>query len=114
MPLRALSRRSSDFGPEVDPGHNPRSTVGTVTEIQDYLRLLFGRAGEPHCPPRCERSIRPESTMRWSTGSWPCPTAPGYQLLGSGGAGQEGHHAKLISGLGGKGFARGADQCEVL
>ena len=30
--------------------HNPRSTVGTVTEIQDYLRLLFGRAGEPHCP----------------------------------------------------------------
>ena len=30
--------------------HNPRSTVGTVTEIYDYLRLLFGRAGEPHCP----------------------------------------------------------------
>ena len=30
--------------------HNPRSTVGTVTEIYDYLRLLFGRAGTPHCP----------------------------------------------------------------
>ncbi|MEQ1883129.1 MAG: excinuclease ABC subunit UvrA, partial [Burkholderiales bacterium] len=30
--------------------HNPRSTVGTVTEIHDYLRLLFARAGEPHCP----------------------------------------------------------------
>ncbi|MFZ9952314.1 MAG: excinuclease ABC subunit A, partial [Vulcanococcus sp.] len=40
--------------------HNPRSTVGTVTEIQDYLRLLFGRAGEPHCP-QCDRSIRPQS-----------------------------------------------------
>ena len=38
--------------------HNPRSTVGTVTEIQDYLRLLFGRAGEPHCP-KCGRSIKP-------------------------------------------------------
>src|ERR1700681_3650848 len=30
--------------------HNPRSTVGTVTEIHDYMRLLFARAGEPHCP----------------------------------------------------------------
>src|SRR5210317_2571021 len=30
--------------------HNPRSTVGTITEIHDYLRLLFARAGEPHCP----------------------------------------------------------------
>ena len=39
---------------------NPRSTVGTVTEIQDYLRLLFGRAGEPHCPD-CDRSIRPQT-----------------------------------------------------
>ncbi len=34
--------------------------MGTVTEIQDYLRLLFGRAGEPHCPD-CDRSIRPQS-----------------------------------------------------
>jgi len=40
--------------------HNPRSTVGTVTEIQDYLRLLFGRAGEPHCP-KCDRPIRPQT-----------------------------------------------------
>ena len=40
--------------------HNPRSTVGTVTEIQDYLRLLFGRAGEPHCP-QCSRPIKPQT-----------------------------------------------------
>jgi len=40
--------------------HNPRSTVGTVTEIYDYLRLLYGRAGEPHCP-HCERSIAPQT-----------------------------------------------------
>lgn len=37
-------------------GHNPRSTVGTVTEIYDYLRLLYGRAGTPHCP-KCGREV---------------------------------------------------------
>src|SRR6478609_7675689 len=36
--------------------HNPRSTVGTVTEIYDYLRLLYARVGKPHCP-KCGRSI---------------------------------------------------------
>ena len=36
--------------------HNPRSTVGTVTEIYDYLRLLFGRAGTPHCP-KCGKEV---------------------------------------------------------
>lgn len=37
-------------------GHNPRSTVGTVTEVYDYLRLLFGRAGTPHCP-KCGKEV---------------------------------------------------------
>ncbi|MEO6528689.1 MAG: excinuclease ABC subunit UvrA, partial [Gemmatimonadaceae bacterium] len=41
-------------------GHNPRSTVGTVTEIYDYLRLLFARAGTPHCP-SCGRSVQRQS-----------------------------------------------------
>src|SRR5690554_5617440 len=40
--------------------HNPRSTVGTVTEIYDYLRLLFARAGTPHCP-LCGRPVQPQS-----------------------------------------------------
>src|SRR5690606_24894969 len=40
--------------------HNPRSTVGTVTEIHDYLRLLFARAGQPHCPV-CGREITRQS-----------------------------------------------------
>src|SRR3974390_2105894 len=39
------------------PSHNPRSTVGTVTEIYDYLRLLFARVGKPHCP-KCGRQIK--------------------------------------------------------
>ena len=41
-------------------GHNPRSTVGTVTEIYDYLRLLWARAGTPHCP-NCGRPVQRQS-----------------------------------------------------
>ncbi len=45
-----------------NPSHNPRSTVATVTEIYDYLRLLFARAGHPHCP-QCGRRIRAQSAQ---------------------------------------------------
>jgi excinuclease ABC subunit A len=45
------------------PSHNPRSTVGTVTEIYDYLRLLFARVGTPHCP-TCRREIQPQSASQ--------------------------------------------------
>src|SRR5687767_853556 len=45
------------------PSHNPRSTVGTVTEIYDYLRLLFARVGVPHCP-SCGKVIRPQSAQQ--------------------------------------------------
>jgi excinuclease ABC subunit A len=45
------------------PSHNPRSTVGTVTEIYDYLRLLFARVGTPHCP-TCHREIQPQSASQ--------------------------------------------------
>ena len=57
--------------------HNPRSTVGTVTEIYDYLRLLFARAGRPHCykcgrpVPARQRQSSPESLMPF----WTCPIA---------------------------------------
>jgi len=51
-PAIAIEQRSS--------GHNPRSTVGTVTEIYDYLRLLFARIGVPHCPV-CGRVIRSQT-----------------------------------------------------
>ncbi len=44
-------------------GHNPRSTVGTVTEIYDYLRLLYARAGTPHCP-SCGRSVQRQSPVQ--------------------------------------------------
>ncbi|MBI3547416.1 MAG: excinuclease ABC subunit UvrA [Elusimicrobia bacterium] len=45
-----------------NPSHNPRSTVATVTEIYDYLRLLFARAGTPHCP-NCGKRIHPQSAQ---------------------------------------------------
>jgi Excinuclease ATPase subunit len=44
--------------------HNPRSTVGTITEINDYLRLLFARAGTPYCPEHNCR-CRPRPSARW-------------------------------------------------
>src|SRR5690606_7336263 len=44
-------------------GHNPRSTVGTVTEVYDYLRLLFARSGTPHCP-NCGRPVRRQSAAQ--------------------------------------------------
>jgi len=45
------------------PGHNPRSTVGTVTEVYDYLRLLFARIGHPHCP-SCGREIQRQTVQQ--------------------------------------------------
>ena len=45
------------------PSHNPRSTVGTVTEIYDYLRLLFARIGIPHCP-KCGLEVKPQSSQQ--------------------------------------------------
>ena len=43
--------------------HNPRSTVGTITEIYDYLRLLFARIGHPHCP-QCGREVAPQTSRQ--------------------------------------------------
>src|SRR5688572_31980333 len=53
-------------------GHNPRSTVGTVTEIYDYLRLLYARAGTPHCP-QCARPVQRQSAVQIAESilSWP-------------------------------------------
>ena len=92
--------------------HNPRSTVGTVTEIQDYLRLLFGRAGEPHCP-ECDRSIRPQSIDEMVDQILTLPEGTRYQLLAPVVRGKKGTHAKLLSGLVAEGFARVRTNGEV-
>jgi len=85
--------------------HNPRSTVGTVTEIQDYLRLLFGRAGEPHCP-KCDRSIRPQTIDEMVDQILALPEGTRYQLLAPVVRGKKGSHVKLLGGLVAEGFAR--------
>ncbi len=85
--------------------HNPRSTVGTVTEIYDYLRLLFGRAGEPHCP-HCDRAIMPQAIDQMVDRILELPEKTRFQLLAPVVRGKKGTHKKLISSLAAEGFAR--------
>ncbi|MEA5468610.1 excinuclease ABC subunit UvrA, partial [Spirulina sp. 06S082] len=85
--------------------HNPRSTVGTVTEIYDYLRLLFGRAGEPHCP-HCDRNIAPQSIDEMCDRIMELPDRTRFQILAPVVRGKKGTHKKLISGLASEGFVR--------
>ncbi|MEO1559872.1 MAG: excinuclease ABC subunit UvrA [Cyanobacteria bacterium J06632_19] len=85
--------------------HNPRSTVGTVTEIYDYLRLLFGRAGEPHCP-KCDRSIAPQTIDEMVDKIMQLPERTKFQILAPVVRGKKGTHAKLLSSLASQGFVR--------
>src|SRR5512146_2456626 len=60
--------------------HNPRSTVGTVTEIYDYLRLLFARIGVPHCP-RCGREVHQQSAQQIVDNALAMPEGTRLQVL---------------------------------
>lgn len=85
--------------------HNPRSTVGTVTEIYDYLRLLYGRAGEPHCH-ICDRNIAPQTIDQMVDKIMELRDKSKFHLLAPVIRGKKGTHKKLISGLAAEGFAR--------
>ncbi len=85
--------------------HNPRSTVGTVTEIYDYLRLLYGRAGEPHCP-HCDRSISPQTIDQMIDRVMALPDRTRFQILAPVVRGKKGTHKKLLSSLASEGFVR--------
>jgi excinuclease ABC subunit A len=85
--------------------HNPRSTVGTVTEIYDYLRLLFGRAGEPHCH-QCDRSIVPQTIDQMIDRVMTLPERSRFQVLAPVVRGKKGTHKKLLSALASEGFVR--------
>jgi excinuclease ABC subunit A len=85
--------------------HNPRSTVGTVTEIYDYLRLLYGRAGEPHCP-YCDRSIVPQTIDQMVDRIMELPDRTRFQILAPVVRGKKGTHKKLLSSLAAEGFVR--------
>jgi len=85
--------------------HNPRSTVGTVTEIYDYLRLLFGRAGEPHCP-QCDRCIAPQTIDQMCDRVMALAAGTRFQVLAPVVRGKKGTHRKLLSSLAAEGFVR--------
>ena len=85
--------------------HNPRSTVGTVTEIYDYMRLLFGRAGEPHCP-ICDRCIAPQTIDEMVDRIIDLPDKTRFQILAPVVRGKKGTHRKLLSSLASQGFVR--------
>ncbi len=85
--------------------HNPRSTVGTVTEIYDYLRLLFGRAGEPHCP-QCDRNIAPQTVDEMWDRVMLLPDGTRFQILSPVVRGKKGTHKQLLSAIASQGFAR--------
>ncbi|WP_414568830.1 excinuclease ABC subunit UvrA [Nostoc sp. CCY 9925] len=85
--------------------HNPRSTVGTVTEIYDYLRLLFGRAGEPHCP-ICDRCIAPQTIDEMCDRILELADRTRFQILAPVVRGKKGTHRKLLSSLASQGFVR--------
>ncbi len=85
--------------------HNPRSTVGTVTEIYDYLRLLFGRAGEPHCP-KCDRSIVPQTIDQMCDRIMELPDKTKFMILAPVVRSKKGTHKQLLSSLASQGFVR--------
>ncbi len=85
--------------------HNPRSTVGTVTEIYDYFRLLFGRAGEPFCP-ICDAPISPQSLDEICAQIMAFPDGTKFHLLAPVVRGKKGTHQQLLSSLASQGFVR--------
>ena len=84
---------------------NPRSTVGTVTEIYDYLRLLYARAGVPHCP-RCGREIREQSVDQIIDAVMGLPAGSRLWLLAPVVRGRKGEHQKVIEDARRAGFVR--------
>ncbi len=85
--------------------HNPRSTVGTVTEIYDYLRLLFARVGTPHCY-RCGRPISSQTIDQIVDQVMSIPDGSRAIILAPVVTGQKGSHQPLFKRLKKEGFAR--------
>ena len=86
-------------------GHNPRSTVGTVTEIYDYLRLLFARAGTPHCP-NCGRPVQRQSATQIADTILTWPTGTRLEILAPLVRGRKGEFRDLLEGARRQGFVR--------
>ena len=84
---------------------NPRSTVGTVTEIYDYFRLLYARIGTPHCP-ECGREIRRQSVDEMANQIMELPEGTKIQLLAPMVRGCKGEHVKILDRARKSGYVR--------
>ncbi|MFO7737529.1 MAG: excinuclease ABC subunit UvrA [Desulfatiglandaceae bacterium] len=96
-PAIAIEQRSSS--------RNPRSTVGTVTEIHDYLRLLFARVGQPYCP-NCDVKISSQTTQQIVDQILELEAGTRIQILAPVIEGRGGAHSRLLRGLRKDGFTR--------
>lgn len=84
---------------------NPRSTVGTVTEIYDYLRLLYARIGIPHCP-NCGKEIKKQTVDQMTDEIMNLPESTKIQLLAPVVRGRKGEHAKIFEQAKRSGYVR--------
>lgn len=84
---------------------NPRSTVGTVTEIYDYIRLLFARVGVPHCP-KCGKEIQSQSIDQMVDGVMALPEKTKIQVLSPVVRGRKGEYTKVFEKAAHDGFVR--------
>ncbi|MBW3604705.1 MAG: excinuclease ABC subunit UvrA [Actinobacteria bacterium] len=92
---------------------NPRSTVGTTTEIYDYLRLLFARIGRPHCP-NCGEPIEPQTAEQIIDQIEQLDEGARFQVLAPVVRGRKGEYEKLLADLSAQGFARARVDGEVV
>src|ERR1044072_670964 len=83
----------------------PRSTVGTITEIYDYLRLLFARIGVPHCP-QCGRQITRQTPQQIVDRVLELPEGTRFQVLAPVVRGREGEYESLLADPGKQGYSR--------
>ena len=92
---------------------NPRSTVGTITEVYDYLRLLFARAGRPHCP-ICGEPISRQSPQQIVDRLLALPEGTRFQVLAPVVRGRKGEYVELFRQLAAAGFSRARVDGEVI
>ncbi|NIW43659.1 MAG: excinuclease ABC subunit UvrA, partial [Gammaproteobacteria bacterium] len=84
---------------------NPRSTVGTITEVLDYLRVLYARAGDPHCP-QCGRSVRPQSPQQISNQLLEYEAGTRFQVMAPIVRKRKGTHQKTLQQAVADGYSR--------
>src|SRR5213083_2783903 len=84
---------------------NPRSTVGTITEVYDYLRLLFARIGVPHCP-ECGAEVTRQTPQQIVDRILELPEGTRFQVLAPVVRGRKGEYESLLTDLATQGFAR--------